>query len=289
MVKRENKTKYILLEILGVCFLASAGIFIRKSSLSPINIGLWRMIFSIPLLFVFAFREFKNFNKKYIPIMVACGLFLSGDIVFFNIAMIHTSLANTNLLTNLTAFIVVPVSFFLFKEKVPKLYILGLFIAITGIYILVTGKASPDKSSYLGDLCAAIACIFYSAFSISLYKLREQIPSTIILFFGSFGTVIGLFFAALFLEGIQIPTTSGDIMCSLCLALFVQSIGHNVVGHTQGFLNINIASAVKLLQPGIAAIYSALIFKELLTVKEIIGMFIVIAGVYICKRQYSKK
>lgn len=287
-IKRENKTKYIFIELLGITFLASSGIFIRKSSLPPINIGLWRIIFAIPFLFIIAYRDLKNYNKKYIPFMILTGLFLSGDIVFYNNAMLMTSLANTNLFTNLTAFFVVPVSWFIFKEKIPRFYLVGLIIAITGVFILVTGKAEPTKSNYIGDVCALIACLFYSSFSISIYKLCEKVPGTVIMFYGAFGTAVGLAIAALFTEGIKLPVTSGDILCSLGLALFVQCIGHNTIAYCQGFLNINIASAVKLLQPVIAAIISMIVFNEKLTIKEMIGIVIVILGVYICKKQYSK-
>lgn len=284
---RENETKYAFFELLAVCFLATAGIFVRKSTLSPINTGLWRMILAFPFLFILAFKDFRCVDKKDIPLMILSGVFLAGDLVFFNMALVRTSLANTNLLTNMTAFIIVPISYFVFKEKIPKFYLLGLAISILGVVVLVTGKVTPSRTNYLGDIFAAIACIFYGLYFLSTYKLRDILSSNIILFFGAIGTIIALLLVSFFAEGLQAPNNFPDFLNLLAFAVFVQVIGHNLLAHCQGHLSVNLSSAITLMQPVVAAIYSVLLFGEKLSIKEIIGMIIVIIGVYICKKQYS--
>ena len=57
MSNRTNQTRFVFLELLAVAFLASAGIFVRGSSLSPINTGLWRMILALPFLFFLARKD----------------------------------------------------------------------------------------------------------------------------------------------------------------------------------------------------------------------------------------
>ena len=37
---RRNETKYVLLELLSMAFLAASGIFVRYSVISPINAGM---------------------------------------------------------------------------------------------------------------------------------------------------------------------------------------------------------------------------------------------------------
>lgn len=283
---RENNTKYVILELIAIAFLASAGIFVRNSSLSPINIGLWRMIIAIPFLFVLAFKDLKGINKKDFWISVLSGVFLAGDLIFFNVSLVKTSIANTNLLTNMTAFIIVPVSYFIFKEKVPKFYLVGLIISIIGVVILILGKANPTKSNYIGDLCAITACIFYSLYILTTYKLRDRMSSSAILFIGAFGTIITLFVVASLTEGIQVPNTLNEWGLLLGFSLCMQVIGQNLLAHCQGKIAVNLSIAITLLQPVFAAIYSFILFDEKLSITEIIGMAIVILGVYICKRQY---
>lgn len=49
-ITRNNETKYLLLVILSICFLATGGILVKLSNLPPINTGFYRVLFSIPIL-----------------------------------------------------------------------------------------------------------------------------------------------------------------------------------------------------------------------------------------------
>lgn len=286
---RKNQSKDILLELLAVCFLASAGIFVRRSTLAPVNTAFWRMIIAIPFLFILAFKNLKQLNTKNLLLSLLSGVFLAGDLIFFNLSLVRTSLANTNLFTNLTAFIIAPVSYFIFKEKIPKFYFVGIAIAIIGVVILVTGKVSPTPSNYRGDLLAIGSCTFYALYFLTIYKTREKLDSNVIMFVGAFGTLFALIIACIFMEGgVQMPPTKDEFLNLFGFSIFMQVIGQNLLAYCQGKISVNLSSAITLMQPVVAAIYSVIFFKEYLSVKEIIGIAIVIVGVYICKKQYTK-
>lgn len=73
---RENNTKDIFLELLAVAFLATGGIFVKYSSLSPINTGFYRVLFSLPLLFPLAYKNLKELRKKDVCILFLLEFFL---------------------------------------------------------------------------------------------------------------------------------------------------------------------------------------------------------------------
>lgn len=285
---RTNNTKDIMLEIVAVCFLATAGIFVRRSTFDPINTALWRMIFAVPFLFLLAFKNIKSIKKKDIFLAVLSGIFLSGDLIFFNLSLVNTSIANTNLFTNLTAFIIVPVSYFVFKEKIPKFYLVGLVITIIGVLVVMGGKSDTSGANIKGDIFAMCALVFYSLFFLTTYRLRDRVSSSVIMFIGAFGTIFALVFACMFISGgVRVPNSSYELTNLIGFAIFMQVVGQNLLAHCQGKISVNLSSAITLMQPVVAAIYSMLIFKEYLSVVEIIGICIVLTGVYICKRQYQ--
>ena len=109
------------------------------------------------------------------------------------------------------------------------------------------------------------------------------------MFVSAFGGLVGLFVASLAVEGLQVPQGWNDIWPVLALTLCVQVVGHNLLTHCQGKLSVNLSSVICLTQPAIAAVYSWAVFSEQLSVLEILGIAVVIAGVYIVKRQYSAK
>lgn len=284
---RSNDNKNIGLLIVSVAFLATGGIFVRSSSLPPINIGLYRMIIAFPFLLLMGFKGLKDVNKVDFVFSLLSGIFMSLDLVFYNISIVNTSLANTNLLNNMTAFIIIPVSYFLFKEKIPKFYFVSLLMTLFGVVVLVLGKNEKATSNYVGDLCALAAAVFYGLYILTTYKLREKISSSTILSISAIGAIISLFVISYFTEGIKVPSSKKEIFDLLLLAIFMQVIGQNLLAYCQGKISVNLSIAITLLQPVFAAIYSFILFNERISIIEIIGMLIVIVGVYICKRQYS--
>lgn len=286
--KRSNKRIDVLLELLAVAFLATGGIFVKLSVLSPINTGFYRVLFSIPLLYPLARRHLYQVSRRDIVLLFFAGVFLAGDVALWNLSFSYTSVANANLLTNLTPFTVVPVSYLIFKENIPKLFYLGSGITLAGVYILISGKADPAPSSYLGDFLAFCASFFYACFLLISYKLRDRIASSVIMFISGFGTALALLIASLFTEGFQTPHTVTELLPLIGLALCLQVIGHNLLAHCQGKINVNLSSIICLTQPAAATIYSLIIFSEKITVTEAAGIMIVIAGVYMVKAQFSR-
>ncbi|WP_258861943.1 DMT family transporter [Streptococcus milleri] len=94
--------------------------FVKLSSLPPINTGFYRVLFSIPMLLPLIKKEDIQLSKKQILTIVLAGAFLAGDLTLWNISFSYTSVANANLLANLTPFTVIPFSYFFFKEKMTK-------------------------------------------------------------------------------------------------------------------------------------------------------------------------
>lgn len=289
MKKRENQTNYIIMALIAVAFLATGGIFVKLSQLSPINTGFYRVLFSLPFLWLFVRKELKEITKKDWLLLLFAGVFLAGDIALWNLSFAYTTVANANLLTNLTPFTVIPFSYFLFKERIPRLFPVGAGLTVLGVFLLIGGKAVQSADSYFGDFLALCASFFYAGFLLICYHLRDRLSSSIIMFISGIGTAAALFLTAGVVEGIQVPTSWAAIWPILGLTVCLQLIGHNLLAHCQGKLNVNLSSVICLAQPAIASVYSFLLFSEKLTIKEVLGIVIVIFGVYIVKMQYSKK
>ncbi|MFR3686371.1 MAG: DMT family transporter [Enterococcus sp.] len=286
---RTNDTKDVFIELIAIAFLATGGIFVKLSSLPPISTGFYRILFSLPLLLPFTYRQLKTLTKKDIWVLGMAGVFLAGDIALWNLSFSYTSVANANLLTNLTPFTVIPVSYFLFKERVSKFFLVGVSITLIGVFILLGGKLDPTPESYVGDLLAFCASIFYAGFLLISYRLRDRYQSSVIMLISGIGSGITLGVVALVTEGIQVPRGAVEIAPLLGLTFCLQVIGHNLLAHCQGKLNVNLSTVICLCQPVIASIYSFFIFSEYLSLKEIVGIIIVMLGVFFVKGQYQTK
>ena len=81
---RRNETKYVLLELLSMAFLAASGIFVRYSVISPINAGMWRCLFALPVLYLMCRSELPALTKKDWLMLLAAGVMLAGDVALYN-------------------------------------------------------------------------------------------------------------------------------------------------------------------------------------------------------------
>lgn len=284
---RKNETPYILLVILSIFFLATGGILVKLSNLPPINTGFYRVLISIPLLLPFIWKDLFTIKKKDFIIMFLAGIFLAGDLALWNISFNFTSVANANLLANFTPFLVIPVSYFIFKEKLPKHFFSGAILTIFGTILLMLGKIEPSIHNFWGDILALLTSIFYAAFLLTVYKLRDRISSLIIMFVSAFGSATALLIIIHFTEGLHIPKTIPDLLPLLGLAMFSQILGQGLLAYCLGKVNATISSLICLTQPIIASIYAYILFNELLSFLEIVAMIICISGVYIAKKTIS--
>ncbi len=286
---RKNETKYILLVFLAVCFLATGGIFVKLSELPPINTGFYRVLISIPLLLPFVGKQIRNVSKNDLLLMFFAGVFLAFDLILWNISFFYTSVANANLLANLVPLIIIPFSYFIFKEKISIKFFIGALVTFVGIFVLVSGKAVITSDSLYGDMLAFLTSFFYGFFLLTVYKVRERVSATIIMFVSAFGTVLTIFISMYFIEGIYFPTSFSAWQPLIGLALFSQILGQGLLSFCLGKVNVALSSILVLLQPVVAALYALLIFGETITTIEVLGIFITLIGVYVVKLQPKNK
>lgn len=288
MDKRTNPTRDVCLIFLAICFLATGGIFVKLSPLPPINTGFYRVLFSIPMLLPFLKKQELQLTGKQITTMILAGAFLAGDLALWNLSFYYTSVANANLLVNLTAFTVIPCSYFLFKEKITKQFLIGALITFLGVIFLMCNKVTLTPNRLLGDLMSLTTSFFYALFILTVYKLREHVSSNIIMFVSAFGSLIVLGITIVFTEGFYIPQNFSQLWPLLCLALVSQILGQGLLAYCLGRVNASLSSIITLSQPVVAALYAWIIFQEKLDTHSIIAIIITLIGVYLAKTQASK-
>lgn len=282
---RTNNNKYILLIFLAIYFLSTGGIFVKLSPLPPINTGFYCVLFSIPMLTPFFKKsELQALIRKQIATIILAGAFLARDLTLWNSSFSYTSVANANLLVNLNPFNVIPVSYFLFKEKMMPKFLFGGLITLIGVLVLMTNKVSMSPDRLLGDSLSLGSSIFYAMFMITVYKLRDSVTSTIIMFISTFGTLLVLATVIFFTEGFYVPQNFGEL---LALALVSQILGQGLLAYCLGKANACLSSLITLSQPVVAALYAWVIFNESFNLQTIIAILITLTGVYLAKTQTS--
>lgn len=191
-----NRGIYLLI-LAELCF-ATATVFAKfvtnSSDIPAVEITFSRLILGVILATLYMLKTRTSFIPKRIPLVIARAILSFSALITFFYSVEHSSVTNANML-NMTypvfIFLVAP----LFKlEKLHKISLLFLGMAMIGIYLVIF----PDFSHInKGDVIGLLSGIF-GAFSIITLSIAREHDSTILIVFYlmAIGTVINLFMLA---------------------------------------------------------------------------------------------
>lgn len=284
-VMRKNENKYVAIELLGMAFLSTAGVWVKLSNIGPISMGFYRMLMTLIILLPFTFGSLKNVTKKQFWYAFLGGVGLGGDVLFWNVGLMKTSIADCALMVNLTVFIVPPISFIFFKEKIKKEFLIGTVVAFAGVIMVIfSSSQSGGQSSVAGNMIAMIASVSYAAYVLFVYKVRDTLNNKAVVLISTFGALVVLFLAMAPLEGLKAAIDMREFVIILMYTICTQLLGQALVSMCLGKLNATLVTVISLMGIGTAALYGYLIFGEKLVLLQIIGILVTAVGVVLAKK-----
>jgi drug/metabolite transporter (DMT)-like permease len=213
--------------------------------------------------------------------VVLGGLFFALDLTLWNTGILLTTAANATLLANNAPLWVGLGALFLFHEKLPRRYWLGLFAALIGMVVIVGGDAWRLLHFNLGDLLAIAASLFYAAYMLTTQRARMRVDT---LTFNAVYLTAAVLVLLPFnlLTGTQLTGFSRQTWLALFgLGLFAQVIGWVAINYALGHLQAAHVSVTLLGQPVVTAILGVVLLGELLTVNQACGGLLVLFGIYL--------
>lgn len=277
---------FIALTLIAESFLIYASILVKISEVSPIMLGFYRIFLALPIFALFSISK-KGFclpQKRDLLFMILSGVFFGLDLLFFNLALRNTSVANVNLISSLACFVLVPIGLIFFGEKLRLFFVLGALIAIVGVFVLINGKNALSVANPFGDMLAFLSMVSYSGFLALIYNLRRKYETLQIMFFSGLGAGGFLLIAGSVIEGFSLPSDSKQWLIVALIALFGQVLGQGFFGYIMGKISAQLSSLLLLFSPVIAALMGYVILGEYISAMEILGIFIILFGVFLAQR-----
>lgn len=281
--------RFIFLAVLAEAFIIYASVLVKVVDMSPIIVGFYRIALAMPVFFFLARSQISKVSKKDMLLMLCAGMLFGLDLVFFNIAIHKTSIANVNLFASLVCFILVPIGAIFFKEKIKVDFVIGSLIALAGVFVLIKGRGGESVATPFGDFLAFLSMVCYSLFLSLVYGLRKKYDTPILMAFASVGSIIVLLAVGIPMEGFSLPKDAKTWWILLWIMIFGQLLGQGFFGYIMGKIDAQVSSLILLFSPMIAALMGYIFLGEKLGFYEIIGMVIIVCGVYIAKMKKKKQ
>ena len=273
----------------GGCAIAFAPIGVRLSDTGPVASAFWRTALATPLLWLallaFPAKAGTQVTRRNAWPLLLAGVFFACDLGVWHWSIVWTSVANSTLLANLAPIFVTLAGWLFWKQRVSRPFLIGMAIAIAGMFILVGPNFLVGGKRLIGDALGALTAVFYAGYFLSIKVARDAGASTArVMAWSTTITAVILLPLAILSPQPMIPAGLHGWLVLLALAIVTQILGQGLIAYAFAHLPASLSSVSLLIQPVMAALFAWILFHEAIGPAQYLGGAIVLAGIWLARR-----
>ena len=261
----------------SACF-ALTPVFVKFADVGPIAAGFWRMIIALPIVWIwFQFearrrpsREQHRRTRRNTIWLVASAVAITADLSLWHSSFLYTSVANAALLGSLHPIVVAIGAWILFKETITRVFIIGLVVALAGSIAVARAGATEFSAVALGDILAILSTFGFSAYALTLKRLRQTLSTaTIMLWTLTLAPMMLLPIAAIVGEQL-VPQSANGWVVVIGFALVGNVAGQSMMTYAFAHLPASFSAVSLLIVPVFAAVLAWVLFQESISMLDVL-------------------
>lgn len=278
----------------SVVGIGSAFIFVRLSEVDPTATLMLRMVAASMLLgAVLAPRtasvRVRDVRGRDMGLLVLASIVSGLDLLANQWAVNYTSVANTAFLMNASPAFVLLFAWLVFRDRVAVMKLVAVGVALVGGTLVVAGGGdhAPSSLHAFGDGLALTSAALYAVFLLMTKRLRERIPTGIIMLTNSLVIMVMLAPVAVLTSDPLLPKSVGGYALIFGYALVSQLLGHGLMTYALRTVDPALASMSGLLRPVVAAVLAWLVLGEGMDPLQFLGGAVMLLALYFFQRADS--
>lgn len=272
--------------VLGAVAMGLSPIFVRLADVGPFASAFWRMALAVPPLWLWLkIEDVRRPAPALDPardyrIILWLGFLFAGDLFFWHLAILNTSVANATLLATTTPLVVAFGAWIFLKEKITPRIMAGVVSGILGAGLLVGASATFAPDNVYGDASGLITACFFGSYFLSVAYARRRMSPAQVMFYPAIVSAGFLLVAALALDEHLFPLSFEGLGVLVALALVSQIGGQGFAAYALGHLPAVFSSLVLFFEAIAAGLLAWVIFAEPISVWQLGGGLLILAGIY---------
>ncbi len=281
----------------GAIAIGASPILVRWADVDPFAAAFWRVALALPALALWSLlaREVRRRQTGPAPaapmglaraawLMLLPGALFAGDLVFWHLSILNTTVANATLFANFSPVIVTVGAWTLLGERIERRFVIGLAIAMAGAVLLMGASIDVDPSHLRGDLYGLVTALFFGSYVLAVRRFRDRFSAADLMLGSTLVTAVVLLPIALVMGDRFWPGDAEGWLVLIALAWISHAGGQGLLAFALGHLPASFSSLVILLESIAAAILGWLLLSEALTPLQALGGAIVLSGVILARR-----
>ncbi|HEX8663702.1 MAG TPA: DMT family transporter [Beijerinckiaceae bacterium] len=273
----------------GAVALGFSAIFVRLAAaegIGPFASAFWRVALALPVLYAWmrleeaqGVRPRKAFSRA----AVLAGLAFAGDLFFWHLAILNTTVANATFFATTAPVFVVLVSWLVLRRRVEGATVAGLLLCLLGGAALVGASLRLDPAHVRGDFQGVVTAFFFGLYFLAVERARDGAGAGRVTFEASVVTTFVLLPVALALEGRILPSNASGWLALVGLAWVSHAGGQGLLSVALGRLPATFSSLVIFLEAVATAAFGWIILGERVTPVQGLGGALILLGIYVAR------
>lgn len=271
----------------GLMLLGLSAILVRLAGVPGPIAALYRVAIAAVVVAPFALRTARRQGLPQwgdLRFALVAGLFFAADLAAWSTGVMLSGATNPTLMANTAPLWVGLGALFLFKEKLPGAFWLGLMVALLGTGIVLGLDAFRSFDLGVGTFLGLVASFFYGGYFLLAQRGRDRLGVVTFYWFSTVTNTIVLVILNLVLGNQFFGYSSSTYWILLALALGPQVVGWMAINYAQGHLRAALVSPTLLGQPVLTAIFAVFLLAEPIVPLQVVGGVAVLIGVWLVHR-----
>ena len=271
--------------VAGAVAMGASPIFVRLADVGPFTSAFWRVTLALPLLYAWMRladgREGPSQRSSRATILA--GLAFAGDLFFWHLSIVHTSVANATFFATTAPIWVVLFGWLLFRQRAAPGVLVGLTLCLIGGSALMAESLQLKPAGALGDAFGLATGVFFGLYFLAVQAARKRTSAARLTFEATLITAAILFVVALVAERSMLPHSAGGLAALLALAWISHTGGQGLLSVALGRLPAAFSSLVIFLEAIAAAGFGWLVLSEPVSAIQALGGLAILAGIFVAR------
>jgi len=271
--------------VVGAVAMGASPIFVRLADVGPFTSAFWRVALALPLLYAWM-RLTEGSGApaaRFAKPAILSGLAFAGDLFFWHLAIVHTSVANATFFATCAPIWVVLFGWLLFRERVKANVLAGLALCLAGGAALLAQSFQLKPAGAIGDIFGIVTGVFFGLYFLAVQAARKTTSAARLTFEATVVTAAILFVVALVAERSMLPHTLRGLAALLAMAWISHTGGQGLLSIALGRLPAAFSSLVIFLEAIAAAGFGWLILGERVSEIQALGGLAILAGIWVAR------
>ncbi|ABS67309.1 DMT family transporter [Xanthobacter versatilis] len=274
---------------LGALAMGASVLFVRQADVGPFASAFWRVGLALPVLAAWA--ALAEGRRAFRPdrASLLAGGFFAGDLVFWHLAILGTTVANATVLATTSPVWITAFAVLVLRQNVSRAGWTGLGLCGLGALALVGRSWQFDPAHLPGDAAGLVTALFFAGYFLALSRARHTRSAAAATLVSTAATAAILFVVAILAEPTLWPSSTGGVAALVALALVAQVGGQGLMAVGLALVPPAFGALVFFLEVVSAAVLGALLLHEPIGALQAVGGLLILGGLVVARPRQADK